>query len=303
MSNDNCFGHLHTIDKLGLREFVADKEGALNIIEQLRGGAKQRWRFDLVNETVSALFEKHGFNQSYRLPLNKDLTVHRARKLKSCAPESWPSSSDELGPRKAEEMTDYGRCHRPQPQKSIGYFSLYTDIALAEVEAKMGDCIAIATYQQTKRLTVVPVGELDFYRRTGQTYLGDSEPKAKEPYEKALGELGGSLKQLVDAFFAEEFIKPASASADYKITAALSELLVNFQTKKTKIDAIYYPSVAFRAGYNLAILAESVQQKMKLVATETKIVQISDVLGFGIFEFKNLSTLKSVNETGQLEWS
>lgn len=297
MNNDSQ-GHLHTVDELGLADFVATKEGALNIIEQLRGGAKQRWRFNMVKSAISALYEKHGLNQTYKL--SKELVLCRVRKLESCARESWLSSADELGPRKAEEVTDYGRCH--QPQQPIGYFSPEVNIALSEVNAELDDCISIAIYKLTEHMIVVPVGELDFFRRTGETRLGSAVPQASKPYRQLLDEANNNLQALVDAFFADEFIKHASTKSDYKITSSISELLLNDSTLKTPIDAILYPSVAFRDGSNFAIRPEFVKKYMKLVETETKVVRICDVLGYGIFKYDVLSTLKSVNATGQLQW-
>ncbi|OIR11736.1 hypothetical protein GALL_65920 [mine drainage metagenome] len=298
MSNDSS-GHLHTVDELGLAEFEPIKEDALKIIEQLRGGAKQRWRLPLVKSAISGLYEKYHLNQTYKL--SNELKLCRVRKLVSCARESWLSSADKLGPRKAEEVTDYGRCHHPQ--QSIGYFSPEENIALSEVNAELDDCISIAIYKLTENLIVVPIGELDFFRRTGQTRLGSAKPEASQPYSQILDEPNGNLRALVDAFFADEFIQRASTKTDYKITASISDLLLNDKNLETQIDAIFYPSVAFRDGYNFAIRPEFVKKNMKLVETETKVVRISEVLGYGIFKYDVLSTLRSVNTTGELEWA
>ncbi len=37
-----------------------------------------------------------------------------------------------------------------------------------------------------KEITVLPAGELDYYRRTGETYLGSSINRSKEPYDNIL---------------------------------------------------------------------------------------------------------------------
>jgi hypothetical protein len=300
---NNSYGHLHTIDQIGLHDFVNDREGALSIIEQLRGGANQRWSFDLVLCAITALFEQHGQNQSYKLPANEKLTVLRARKLESDHRAAWPSSANQLGPRDAQSIDNYGRCHRPKPKQSIGYFAFYEQIALSEIDAQQGDCIVIATYQLIDELITVPIGELDYFRRTGETYLGSLNEKAKDAYSSTLKNIDENLRSFVDAFFAEEFIKPASTVSDYKITAALSELVLNHPGLSEPVDAIFYPSVAFRAGYNLAVQANAVTGKMKLLVAETKIVKVREVLGYGIFETDELSNLKEINKDAQLIWS
>jgi hypothetical protein len=41
---------------------------------------------------------------------------------------------------------------------------------------------------------------------------------------------------------------------------------------------------------------------MKLVEAETKIIEITDVLGYGIFVSRLLASLKSVSADGHLKW-
>jgi hypothetical protein len=102
---------------------------------------------------------------------------------------------------------------------------------------------------------------------------------------------------------ADEFIKQATTQTDYKITSALSDVLLNGDLNPcTPIDALIYPSVAFREGMNFAVLPESYKSKMKLVEEETKIIRITDVLGYGIFDYRSLASLKSVSTEGRLEW-
>ena len=303
--NDENADCLHMGTKGDFAHLISDKEGLLPLIEQLRGGAKQRWPFDEVEYAVRNLWGKYGTNQTYSLPKTTPnipaTTLHRVRKLKSIRRGSWPSFAHELGVRKNEDVTDYGRCHKPQ--SPLCYCSMYEEIALAEIDAGLGDFCVIVTYRLTSNLTVVPIGEFDYYRRTGTTYLGTAIPKAKELYRQARDDANSQLRELVDAFFADEFIKPAHTFQDYKVTAALSSVLLNDTNAQNTVDAIFYPSVAFRAGYNLAIRPQSVHAKMELVKSETRIVRISDVLGYGIFELETLANLHSVDPGGNLEWT
>jgi len=41
---------------------------------------------------------------------------------------------------------------------------------------------------------------------------------------------------------------------------------------------------------------------MKLVEAETKIVEVTDVYGYGIYDYKVLVKLRSVSEDGSLQW-
>ena len=77
--------------------------------------------------------------------------------------------------------------------------------------------------------------------------------------------------------------------------------MFNCNLKLGKIDGIVYPSVAFREGTNFAV-REVFKSKMEPVPAKTKIVEITDVFGYGIFVWKVLASLKSVNPDGSLGW-
>ena len=288
------------MDELGLREFIKDRDGLLSIVEQLRGGAKERWSFALVQSAVTALLEEYGLNQTYTLPIGA--TWHRARKLDGCARECWPSSKEGLGPRKSEDVRDFGRCH--SPQQSIGYFSLYEDIALTEIDAEVGDCVIISTFRLASSLVVVPIGEFDHFRRTGETHLGSAVPSATEAYRAVLepDDVEGKCRAFVDAFFADEFIRPATLRSHYKITSAISAFLFDHPRATVPIDAIFFPSVAYRAGSNLAIRGESVEKKMELQMADTKVFKVVDSWGYGIFDLEELAVIVAIDGDLKLEW-
>jgi hypothetical protein len=294
--NQQVSGYLFEMNSAGLEEFISTKEGALNVIEQLRGGAKSRLPYDQIRAYISAL-AKRGVYQTYSLP--EELPIHRARRLptnKKCF-----SSAAELGPPSADETTAYGRCH--QPSRPLCYCSLYEDTALAEVNAELGERYVISTFKVPKDIVVIPIGEFDYFRRTRRTYIGHDTPGSAKPYEKALAGEDWVVSALIDAFLADEFIKPATTDTDYKITSAFSDVLLNGDLNPSKqIDAIIYPSVAFREGMNFAILPEAYKSKMELVEAETKIIEITGVFGYGIYSWKQLKTLKPVTSDGVLDW-
>lgn len=272
-----------------------DREGVREIIERLRGGATSRLSYDQIRRFISVL-ARHGMYQTYKIP--NDLSIQRARWIKD---KKWFVSEEDLGPPPPEATIDYGRCHHPK--RPLCYCSLNGDTALAEITAELGEHYVISTYIMPKGTVIVPVGELDYVRRTGQTYIGHGNPDAANPYLDALETEDGIAPALIDAFLADEFSKPATTWTDYKITSAFSDVLLNGDLKPhSQIDAIIYPSVRFREGENFAILPEVHRTRMSLDKNDTKIIKITDVLGYGIFGHRQLATLKSISAEGRPNW-
>lgn len=287
-------GTIHEMNEAGLLEFISTRDGLLQIIEQLRGGAKERLGYSTIFTYLSKLIEKTGsIYQSYTLPRN--LTVHRARFIDSLEKKLNLDRCD-LGPLSPEKTLRYGRCH--QPHKPVCYCSLYEDIALSEIHAEKGHYYIISTFELQKDIRLVPVGELDYFRRTERTYIGGEDPKVVERYN---GLIKNNLNAVViDAFLAAEFLKFAVSNIDYIITSAYSDVLFNNLYPELP-EVLIYPSVGFRGGLNFAISINAYESKMKLIESETKIVKIVDVLGYGIYEFESVAILKScTNEI--LEW-
>ena len=113
----------------------------------------------------------------------------------------------------------------------------------------------------------------------------------------------GVIGVLIDAFFAGEFSKPATTWTDYKITSALSGVLLNGDlSPRNLINAMIYPSVRFREGRNFAILPEFHKTKMQLDVQNTKVFRVTDVIGYGIFGFKAEAQLMPFDAEGKLKW-
>lgn len=294
--NKDALGCLFTMDIDGLQKFVSEKEGALNVIEQLRGGANSRWPYVQVRDVIMALIKqpKHRVYQTYAIP-GGEFTVHRARRLRDH--EEWFLREKDLGSPPPDKTINPGRCHRPN--YPLCYCSLNPEIALSELNAELGDCVVIAEFRFEQNIIAIPVGELDYYRRTGETYLGSAIEGTTKPFDDRLAEPNAVIPTLIDAFLADEFIKPATTNTDYKITSAFSDIILNELEPNHKVDAIVYPSVAFRGGLNFAIQPESLKLKMKLI--DAVVIEITDVIGYGIFGRQQLGKLKSVTD-GCLDW-
>ena len=276
------------------------KDGALGIIEQLRGGAKDRLSYELIYLSIGILVKASARQGVYRpYCMQNEISVVRARRLEKSG--EWFQSLGDLGPLPRGQTIKYARCHRPG--RSVGYCSLYMDTALAEVRAELGQQYAIATFRMPGSSIVIPVGEFDYFRRTGRTYLGEAVEQSAKIYSEILDREDWALIALFDAFLADEFIRPVETQTDYKVTSAMAEVLFHGGLKFPEpIDAIIYPSVAFREGTNFAIRSDSFQSKIKLVESETKIIEITDVFGYGIYNYRDLMRLKSVRSDGSLDW-
>ena len=160
----------------------------LNMIEQLRGGAKSRLSYDQIR-ALMCKWAKSGVYQTYSIPV--ELSIHRARRLEN---KKWFDFADDLGPPTPEKTINYGRCH--QPNHPVCYCSLYIDTALAEVNAELGEDYAISTFTMPTDIHLIPVGELDYFCRTGRTYIGHETPQSAKPYEEALRENDGCFATL-----------------------------------------------------------------------------------------------------------
>ena len=157
------------------------KDGALGIIEQLRGGAKDRLSYELIYLSIGILVKASARQGVYRpYCMQNEISVVRARRLEK---------SGEFGPLPRGQTIKYARCHRPG--RSVGYCSLYMDTALAEVRAELGQQYAIATFRMPGSSIVIPVGEFDYFRRTGRTYLGEAVEQSAKIYSEILdGKIG-----------------------------------------------------------------------------------------------------------------
>ena len=265
----------------------------------MRGGAKARVSYDSMRLCISLLtsaMTKCGVYQTYTLP--QELPIHRIRRIED--KNQWFRLESDLGPRCPEATNDYGRCHRPG--HPVCYCSLYEDTALAEVDAEFGEQYAVMTRTISKDSIFLPIGEFDHFRRTGETYLGQEIQHSSNTYKQALARQDWTIPALIDAYLADEFMKPARNQMDYRVTSALIDVVLNDYYPRTSIDIIFYPSVAFRGGLNFAVLPGAWKSKTKLVSEETRVIEITDVLGYGIYKYKQVGILNSNTSNGELDW-
>ena len=277
-------------------EISRTKEEVLNIINQLRDVGESSLEYKEIRKLASELANE-GIYQTYLLPA--ELRVYRARFLGNPAKDKKCFTLNDLVPPQPAETHGYGRCN--QPSRPVCYCSRHEGIALAEVKAKLGEQYVISTFDVAKDIRLLPIGEFDWFRRTGETYLGQENPHSARAYEDALDAEDGLIRAVIDAFLADEFIK---RKGNFMITSAFSDVLLNGDLRpKNPIGAIVYPSVAFRGGLNFAILPGAFYSKMKLVEAETKIIKINEAVGYEIYDCEVMATLRSYNSDGVLIWN
>ena len=79
----------------------------------------------------------------------------------------------------------------------------------------MKEQYVISTFEIPKDSLLIPIGDLDSYRRVGQTRLGQAFEQSVKRYQDILARRDWAIFALFDAFLADEFIKPAITETDY----------------------------------------------------------------------------------------
>jgi hypothetical protein len=271
-------------------------EDHLHLIERLRGGTTARLGADAIRPLLAELIGRAGpAYWTYSLP--RIVKVHRSRPLEPG--DDWRRFTQrDLGPPPPDKVTEYARCNHPG--QSLLYCSLEENIALAEMQAARGQTHLITTYLLDRNMRLRPIGELDFFRRTGGlTYFGDSTSKVARHYAGMVQDINVTL---IDAFLADEFMRYAQTDAVYFLTSTAADILfADIEGNAWPApDALFYPSVVFRSGVNFAIAPHAYASKVSLIAEETKIVRITEVLGYGLYRYDTLALLESREE--QLSW-
>lgn len=283
-----------------LIESVQSLEVTVAMIEQIRGGMATRAPFTHVQELVDALLRNvpyagYSLGGADRPPFR----VFRGRIENSRSTLSAPS---EFSYRPVEHSQTLGRCH--QPGTTVFYGASNLDTVLAELLPEIGDTVhvGVASAKPGTSLTFTAIGEIDNYRRYGRAVLGNEEfSRFQESMLNQMEDEQRIRAILVDAFFSDQFAQPASKPRDYKITAALAELILDAQNDGNRfLDGFAYPSVAHRGGINCAIRPDSFDSKMNW--EQFMAFKITNFLGFGLYGRRQHATAASVNSDGAIEW-
>lgn len=261
---------------------------ARDMIERLRGGAARHYRWGNLRNQIDTLTDGYTF-RGYKI--EQPIELVRGRKIKG---DAFFDSLDQLGPPPAEMVDGFGRCQRPN--QSVMYLSSNRETVLSELRVDVGDLVQFAEYRlkPTDDFIYGIVGEYDFVRRHGFGIFGNREGGENiSKFVMELDELTRLRLHLTDAFMAEEFRKFAQTQLDYKITSAIAD---EIYTKG--FGGFFYPSVQHVGGVNFALLGEH-QSICECIGMS--VVEITDAVGFGIYEHRNVAVAKSLDHE-PLEW-
>lgn len=298
-------GQVYELIPNNLIDFASSLDGLRNLIEGLRGGMKFHYGFDEIRIHVDAMVRACCGNcyGSYAIPA--PFAFVRARRHDD--PGQLYREACDLGAPRREDIKKFGRCN--VPNQPVLYCSLYPETALSELDAQREEVFTLASYavQPEKKIYACHVGEIDYYRRTYETYFGRRNEGNTRRLQALETAAQWDSQCLLDAFLAEEFISPAKSQADYRVTSAFCDLL--WKANGSDLDAIMYPSVAFREGKNFALHVKAAENKLELLSMEsrhengevTRVVRVDDVLGYGIYRVTEIARLHSIYE-GNLKW-
>lgn len=185
------------------------------------------------------------------------------------------------------------------------YISNNKKTVCAELGLSVGSEFQIVqmTIKDSQNLTIIPIGEIDhIYRTKACRFKSDW-------YEGQISSLLNEFKNdqrycddwlrhlLIDSFLARHFMKKAKRDFEYKITNAISKIILMDEN----IDGILFPSVETFGGINLAIKPRAYEQKMVVMSSE--VYRINDYLGYDIYNAMQLKKSRSINSNGDIEWS
>ncbi|MFT5756332.1 MAG: hypothetical protein ACI9LM_001045 [Alteromonadaceae bacterium] len=270
---------------------------ALAMIEQLKGGMARRSRWSEIRTLVDALLREipySGFKISSPFSLVRGRVDNDNKTFKS--PQEFSYCP-------VEYSKTYGRCHRPGSTIFYGANNLNT--VLSELSPEVGDTVHIGFADVCAGMEVMctSIGEIDHIRRFNKPLLGDHE--SKKVLNNFLLNCDNDKRirtLLVDAYFSDAFSTPAHKEKDYKVTSALSDLILEANHDGIKVlDGFSYPSVTHRGGLNFAIMPESFDEKF--VWSKFQTLEIINNLGFGLYATREISVSENYNQDEGIAWN
>jgi hypothetical protein len=279
-----------------LIEKARDPGFAIAMIEQLQGGMTHRLPIERLIELIDALLR----DIPYLGYPQRNLRLLRGR----IDSRITLDRQNEFSFLPVEKSHSYGRCHRPG--KSVFYGASNLDTVLSELLPEVGDKVHVGTIRLKPEAEIIltAIGEIDYVRRYDRAWAGNerSTQLIKDTI-KSYGETQKLRALLIDAFFSEQFSRPAAKQRDYKITSALSELLLEGQTSEQKYvqDGFAYPSVAHRGGINFAIRPSSITEHFEWEQFDA--YEVTELFGFGLYRIRKYATSTKTEADGQISWS
>jgi hypothetical protein len=271
-------------------------QNALAMIEQLKGGMALRGKWDEIRTMVDALLREVPYSG---YPMVSPFSLYRGRIDNDREALNFPHDFSYCP---VEYSKAYGRCHRPGSTIFYGANNLNT--VLSELSPEVGDTVhvGIAEVSASKKSIFTAIGEIDHVRRFNKPLLGNEEAKnilndflVNCDHDKRARTL------LVDAYFADVFSAPACKEKDYKVTSALSDLILGASYDGVQIlDGFSYPSVGHRGGLNFVVRPESFDEKFEWSKFTT--LEVTNNLGFGLYATREISISESHTQPEGIVW-
>lgn len=207
----------------------------------------------------------------------------------------------QMGYPPAHRVKEFGRCN--MPGQCILYAASNPETSFLEIDfSGEKPCAVIAQFRLKagEKLCLLPIGELDHYRRHKKPR--SMAPGAAEKMEALLAPLDHYDRvthQFVDAYLADYMSRIPDETTErnlYEVTSAISNAMLN----PADVDGLIFPSVRHHGGLNYAIKPDVFDRKFEV----QKYLLTKELYnhGYGLFEYFVYADGTQLNEAGQFIW-
>jgi RES domain-containing protein len=276
---------------------TVDRDSTHALIKRLSEFSERNRKAELFSEEdfVATFNQINPFVRAFPIHFDQ-FEMLRSRKISN---STDLENVKQMGPPPAHRIKSMGRCNHEGQSVLYGASNLPTsflEIGFSETEP----CAITVQFKlrEGQQLRLLPIGELDHYRRHKRPRLGT--PGIAEQIEVFLEPLEAYdyfAFHYVDAYLVDYFSRPSDSEPHlYEVTARISNAFMNI----IGIDGIIYPSVKHQGGLNYAINPESFEGKFEVVKFSLT-TPVRD-LGYGLFEFYEHAHGTHINERGDFIW-
>lgn len=282
---------------VGLAELSVDF--IRNRVGELESTALETACIDDLKLLLSTLFYAY-VSPTIRIAEGKAL--FRVRKHPADKQATMLTSVDEIFPQAAYTKR-LGRANRTG--KPIYYFSSSSGTALNEVKAIAGDTCTIIECRPRQHASplLIPIGIHEMAKRQN-VLIGGGLPEPPVRIRASLTSDEEFCKyEIINNFVKAQFLRAVDDQHDYqyKLSIAIAELALEFQTDESLVDGIAYPSIASEEiGANLAILPLAFHRIYQ--PTACCWVKIAGTLPNGGFSLSASGRARQISDLGQIIW-
>ncbi len=192
-----------------------------------------------------------------------------------------------------EAITRYGRLNNIG--ESIFYGAIVRNVPFFELDARVGDTIALSTWKSTDKMILNHVGFTDECKN-----LFNSNRNLSEIYDfvKEMANFG-NLNNFIHSYLASKFTQPVKSGEEYKYK--LSIAIVHKLSMGNLINGLLYPTIAMSANAdNIALKTDFFDSNMKFVSVEfVKVVEQKSMQ----YKIDILDSATRLDKNGNILWS